>query len=97
MKEIQKSVWFKGKFRNDPVTFGLLLKSGVEGKLLNRVPEVIKIMDRDGLKMTPQTAHTVIQAAVKNTVILFTFILFFSQSFIPKNLFRNLMLHKKLC
>jgi len=44
MAEIKRSMWFKGRYRPDAVTVSLLLKAGVDGKLLDKLPRVLELM-----------------------------------------------------
>jgi len=65
MSEIKMGVWFRGKFRADPVTFSLVLKAGVEGNLFERLPKMLKIMSGDGLYITKETAKKVLNKALE--------------------------------
>jgi len=69
MGEIRTGVWWKGKFRADPVTFSLVLKAGVEGKLFEKIPKMLQIMSGDGLYVTKETAKKVLTKTVESQKI----------------------------
>ena len=53
MADIKRSMWFKGRYRPDAVTVSLLLKAGVDGKLLDKLPRVLELMVHAATALLP--------------------------------------------
>lgn len=46
MYEVKRAMWFKGRYRSDAVSLGLLLHAAVEGKMLEKLPRVLRLVVR---------------------------------------------------
>ena len=46
MNDIKRAMWFKGRYRSDAVSVGLLLKAAIEGRMLDKVPRILEIAVR---------------------------------------------------
>lgn len=57
MYEVKRAMWFKGRYRSDAVSLGLLLHAAVEGKQLDKIPRVLRLMHTDGLRPDKATGE----------------------------------------
>jgi hypothetical protein len=49
MAQIRQAMWFKGRYRSDAVSAGLLLAAAVQGGRLDQLPRVLMLLVRPGI------------------------------------------------